>query len=108
MDCRGQTQPQRAPFETSKLIELGDEIVALCQHLERAPIDDFAGDGQDAAVTDAVEQRDADLILQLLDGLADGRLCREDDLGSLGKTALAHDLDEGAKGSEFHRHSISE
>jgi hypothetical protein len=41
-------------------------------------------------MTDAVEQRHLDLILQLLDRLADRRLGREDDFGGPGELALAN------------------
>ncbi|HKM69991.1 MAG TPA: hypothetical protein VJX94_08000 [Stellaceae bacterium] len=48
---------QLLKLETAQLLKLGYKIVALGQH--RPAIDDFAGDGQHAATTDAVEQQHA-------------------------------------------------
>jgi len=50
---------QLLKLETAQLLKLGYKIVALGQHRERPAIDDFAGDGQHAATTDAVEQQHA-------------------------------------------------
>jgi hypothetical protein len=59
-------------------------------------------------MTRPIEQRRPDLVFQLLDGLAYGRLRRKDGLGGLGEATLPYDLDECAKRSEFHGYSISE
>jgi hypothetical protein len=105
---RRKTQTERAPLQPPHLIQLGDEVVAFRQHLEGPAVDDISGGCQAAGVAVAIEQGRPDLRLQLLDGLADGRLCGKDHLGGLGKAALTHHLDEGAEGPELHQHSISE
>ena len=64
------------------------------------------GVGQHAAPARAVEQRPADLVLELLDGLADGRLGAEQGLGGGRKAAFPHDREKGFELEQFHRNSI--
>jgi hypothetical protein len=52
------------------------------------------------------EQQKAEFALKPLDGLADRGLGCEHDLGSLRKSVVAHDLDEGTQRSELHGHAI--
>ena len=94
--------------ETPQLIKLRHKVVPLGQHLESAAIDDFTGDGQHAAMTNTIEQRNADLIFEMFDGFAHSRLRCEHGLGGLRETTLPDDLDEGAERSQFHANSISE
>ena len=99
---RRQAETKRPPLQPPQLIQLGDEVVPLRQHLEGPSVDDIAGGGQAAGVGVAIEQGRADLFLQLLDRFADGRLGRENHFGGLGKAALTHHLDEGAESPELH------
>jgi hypothetical protein len=50
-----------------------------------------------AAVADSVKQRNADFVLELLDGLTDSRLGGKHLLGGLRKAALAHHLDKSTE-----------
>ena len=61
------------------------------------------GVGQHAAPARAVEQRPADLVLELLDRLADGRLGPVERLGGGREAALADDGEKGFELKEFHR-----
>ena len=99
---RRQPQPQYAALESSDLIELREQIVAVSEQFHSATIDDLSSGCQRASMTDPVQQRHADFILQLLHRFADRGLGGEHRLGSLGKAALADDLNKSAKRSEFH------
>jgi hypothetical protein len=59
-------------------------------------------------MADAIEQRHADLVFQLLDRLADRRLRREHGLGGPREAALPYHLDESAKRPDLHFNSITE
>jgi hypothetical protein len=64
-----------------------------------------AGVGQHPPPARSVEQRPADFVLQLLDGLADGRLGPVQGLGSGGKAAFTHNRKKGFELEQFHRES---
>jgi hypothetical protein len=55
----------------------------LGQDFQRAAKDHLAGDGQHAAMADPIQERHADLVLQLLDRLAHRRLGSEHHLRGL-------------------------
>jgi hypothetical protein len=66
---------------------------------------DAPGIGQYAPPARAIEERPADLILELLDGLADSRLGPIERLGRRREAALTHHREKCFQLEEFHRDS---
>ncbi|OIQ76456.1 hypothetical protein GALL_418650 [mine drainage metagenome] len=105
---RRQSQAQHAAAQPAQFGELGEQVVALGQHRLRAAQHDLAGRGRLDARRIAIEQRHADLVLELTHRLADRRLGDEHGARGAREAALADDFDEHAQGTQIHRHSFLE
>src|SRR5258706_13149748 len=64
-------QAQRSTLQSTQFVQFGDQALALGEQAERTAVDDPARGGELAAMADAIEQRHAEFVLQLLDCLAD-------------------------------------
>src|SRR5258706_607013 len=101
-------EAEGSALQTSQFVEFCDQILAPGEQADCMAINDFARSGELAAAADAIEQRHAELVLQLLHRLADRRLCRKDDFGSPGKPALPHHFDEEPKPAQVDVYSHME
>ena len=101
----GQRQPPGA--QLADVLEGGQRLLPKVQQPLGMHRQDAAGVGQQAAPARPVEERPADLILEPLDGLADGRLRAVERLGRGREAALPDDGQEGFQLGEFHGNTIS-
>src|SRR5205085_11206997 len=85
--------------------ELGEEVGALREQVQGARIDELPRGRELAAAADAIEERHAELLLELLHRLADGRLAREGGLRCPRETALAHDFGKEAQPAQVEVHA---
>ena len=88
---------QRSALQALQIVEFRAQIFGVGEQAECPAIDYFTPGSQLASMTDAVEQRQADFVLQLLYRLAYRRLCREHDPGGLGKAALLHHFNKNVE-----------
>jgi hypothetical protein len=102
----GQVETSR--LQSSDFIQLAHEIVPLREDALGPLVDDLARRCELAAMADAIEQRYPNLILELLDRLADRRLCRGHGFGGPREAALPYDLDENAQRPKLIANSIAE
>jgi hypothetical protein len=83
-----EAKSRQAALQSSDFIQLAHEIVPLREDALRPLVDDLARGCELAAMADAIEQRHPNLVLELLDRLADRRLCRGHGFGGPREAAL--------------------
>ena len=95
-DARRRADGQRALAQARQLLDLESRFVQALQHRARVRQERLAGLGQRHVALHAVEQRRAELGLQLADLLADRRLGDVQLLGRAGEVQMAaHRLEVG-------------
>ncbi len=88
------SQAQCAALDAAQRVELREEIRALRKELDGARVHDPTRGRQLAAPADSVKEHDAELVLELLHRLADGRLGGEGRARCLREAALPDDFGE--------------
>src|SRR5205807_9695209 len=100
-----ESQAERSPLQAAQAIELGEEVGALREQVQGARIDELPRGRELAAAADAIEERHAELLLELLHRLADGWLARERGLRCPREAALAHDFGKEAQPAQVEVHA---
>ena len=104
----GLTSLAPAGQQPAQIGQLGQQMVPLGQHGHRPGIDQLPGHGRSRPGAQTLQERLAELLLQLRNGLADRGLGGEKRPGRLGKTAKPHHCHKGLEIAQFHAHSNTE
>ena len=93
----GQPDAQDSRLQAAQLRELGNQVVALREQRHRAPVDELARCCQADPAADAVEQTQAELVLELPHRLADRGLSGMELLRRAREAAVADHFHENAQ-----------